>query len=437
MDRSQGRRAYRQQFVEILNQLFPPQMFAQYTRHGNAEWSPQKVLWVSLFMNWMAGSTLHERFHAARRLVRLVQPRWSVPTSLSGFIEAQQQWGPRIWPLLCRHLRANEGFAAAWRVLGWLVLAVDGSRFECPRTTENEEGLKCAGREKTSPQIFQTTLQHVGTGLLWDVRLGPGTDSERRHLDQMLCELPPQSLLTADAGFLSYELCVWMCRNHHTFVLRVGGNFTLLESLGWQHEQRGKTVYLWPQDCRKSPPIVLRRLQFLSPGGLPVVLLTNELDEARLSDETMRAIYAARWGIEVYYRTFKQTWGFRHLHSRTPQTALNEQHWRIVALWTLQHLIARLLHQAGHDPRRFSGAQARRIIRELLQDLPRDACGPSLQRRLQQARTDDYKRKSSKTTRIWPRKKSDQPPQPPKIRLATPTEIQKANQVGFLIRLVC
>lgn len=437
MDRSQGRSAYRRQFVEALNELFPPQIFAQIARHGNAEWSPQKVLWVSLVMNWMPGATLYERFHAARKLVRFVQPRWSVPTSLSGFVEAQQRWSSGMWPLLCRRLRANKGFADAWRVMGWLVLVVDGSRFECPRTTENEEGLQCAGREKTSPQIFQTTLQHLGTGLLWDVRLGPGTDSERRHLDQMLCELPPQSLLTADAGFISYDLFVWLCGNHHAFVFRVGGNITLLAELGWQHEQRGKTVYLWPQDCRNHPPLVLRQLRFLSPGGLPVVLLTNELDEARLSDEALRAIYAARWEIEVYYRTFKQTWGFRQLLSRTPQTALNEQRWRIVALWTLQHLIAKLLHDAGQDPRRYSGAQARRIIREFLQDLQQDARGPSLRQRLQRAHIDDYKRTKPKVMRSWPRKKNDQPPQPPKIRLATSTEIQKTKQVGFLTRLVC
>lgn len=437
MDRSQGRSAYRRQLVEVINEMFPPQIFAQYVRHGNAEWSPQKVLWVSLLMNWMAGATLIERFQAARKLVKFLQPRWDVPTTLASFIAAQQRWGPVLWPLLCRQLRADEEFGDVWRVLGWLVLAVDGSRFECPRTTKNEEGLGCAGREKTSPQIFQTTLQHVGTGLPWDVRLGPGTDSERRHLDQMLRELPLDALLTADAGFISYDLCVWLCRNHHTFVLRVGGNFTLLEKLGWKYEQDDKTVYLWPQDRRNHPPIVLRQLRFLSPGGLPVVLLTNEFDEARLTDDAMRRIYQARWGIELYYRTFKQTWGFRQLLSRTPQTALNEQRWRIVALWTLQHLVAKLLHAGGHDPRRFSGAQARRLIRDFLQDLQQGNSGPPLRQRLQRARTDDYKRNGPKVTRNWPRKKNDQPPQPPKIRLATPAEVEKAKQVDFLIRLIC
>jgi hypothetical protein len=435
--RIQGRNAYREQFQGALNGLFPPAMFAQCSRHGNAQWSGQKVLWVSLVMNWIAGSTLSERFRAARKLVRTVQPRWVLPTSFAGFVEAQQRWWPVLWPLLCRRLRPDEELLDMWRVMGWVVLAVDGSRFECPRTVDNEEGLKCAGREKTSPQIFQTTLQHVGTGLPWDMRLGPGTDSERRHLELMLKDLPPQSLLTADAGFISYELCAWLCRNNHTFVLRVGGNVTLLEGLGWKHEQLGQTVYLWPQDYRNHPPIVLRQLRFLSPGGLPVVLLTNEFDQEQLSDEAMRKIYALRWAIEVYYRTFKQTWGFRQLLSRTPETALNEQRWRILSLWTLQWLICKSLQAAGHDPRRFSGAKARSIIREFLQDLQQGARGPCLATRLQTARTDDYRRDGPKQTRTWPRKKNDRPPGPPKLRPATPHEIQRAHQLNFLIRLIC
>jgi Transposase DDE domain len=435
--RNQRRQAYRRQLVAAISELFPPQMFAKCSGHGNAEWSAQKVVWVSVVMNWMPGTTLSERFRAARKLVRFVQPRWALPTTFPAFVAAQRRWWPTLWPLICRRLRAEESFGDAWRVLGWLVLAVDGSRFECPRTTDNEKGLQCAGREKTSPQIFQTTLQHVGTGLLWDVRLGPGTDSERRHLDGMLPDLPSQALLTADAGFISYELCDWLCRNNCTFVLRVGGNITLLEDLGWKHEQRGETVYLWPQDCRNRPPIVLRQVRFLSTGGLPVVLLTNEFNHERLSDEAIRTIYSARWGIEIYYRTFKQTWGFQRLLSRTPETALNEQRWRIVSLWSLQWMVAKQLHAAGQDPRRFSGAQARRLIREFLQDLQQGDAGVSLAKRLQGAQTDDYTRSGPKQTRKWPRKKNDSPPQPPKIRPATPKEIQKAKELDFLIRLIC
>ncbi|MGE4003024.1 MAG: hypothetical protein AB7I48_22770, partial [Planctomycetaceae bacterium] len=70
------------------------------------------------------------------------------------------------------------------------------------------------------------------------------------------------------------------------------------------------------------------------------------------------------------------------------------------------------------------------------QDLQQGDSGQPLDDRLLLARTDDDQRRSPKQTREWPRKKNDKPPQPPKLRTATPQEIQKAKQLGFLLRLV-
>jgi len=88
----------------------------------------------------------------------------------------------------------------------WFALAGDGSRIETPHTAANEEGLGCAGREKTAPQVFATTLWHMGTGLPWDFCMGRGTSSERGHLAEMIPETPEGCLLVADAGFAGYEL---------------------------------------------------------------------------------------------------------------------------------------------------------------------------------------------------------------------------------------
>ena len=435
MAQAKGRKRTRQQFTGMMDELFPVEMFANWAVHGNALWTPRRVVWVSLIMCWLPGHTLQELFTAARKIVKYLQPGWKLPTSHHGFVDAQMQWGPVVWIALAARLRPDESFGEAWRVAGWLVLAVDGSRFECPRTTANERDLKCAGKEKTNPQIFQTTLQHVGTGLPWDIRLGPGTDSERRHLDDMLDDLPAQSLLTADAGFISFELCKWLIDNDHTFVLRVGGNITLLEGLGWEQESRGNVVYLWPQKYRSQKPLVLREIRFRSPGGLPVVLLTNEFDEECLTDDQVKEIYSSRWDIEVYYRSLKQTWGFSKLLSRTAGTCLNEQSWRLLSQWALQHVVVKILIDAGVNPRRYSPAQTRRIIRELLQEVLENETSEPLRKRLVKSVKDTYRRKGSKQTRNWPRKKQETPPQPPQKRLAKASEVRKAKLLGFLVRL--
>ena len=36
---------------------------------------------------------------------------------------------------------------------------------------------------------------------------GPANSSERAHLHDMLGELPAHALITADAGFVGYEVC--------------------------------------------------------------------------------------------------------------------------------------------------------------------------------------------------------------------------------------
>ena len=53
----------------------------------------------------------------------------------------------------------------------------------------------------------------------------------RDHLAEMLAGLPEQTLLTADAGFISYALCSQLIDEKRFFILRIGGNKTLIEQL--------------------------------------------------------------------------------------------------------------------------------------------------------------------------------------------------------------
>lgn len=437
MAQPQGRNAYRRELMAEFDAIFPSSLFRRMPQHGNEDWKGRMVVWVSVLMFWVSGNTLEEQFSAGRRIVKFMKPHWKVPVSYSGFVAAQQRWWPLVASALISRLRPDESWAGpTWRMLGWLVLAVDGSRFECPRTQANGQGLGCAGREKTAPQIFQTLLQHVGTGLPWDYRLGPGTDSERRHLDEMLPDLPAKTLLTADAGFISYELCSQLIDAKTYFVLRIGGNKTLLENLEGEEPPDERIVYLWPEDARSQPPLKVRRICFPSSGGLPVVLITNVLDPEILSDEDAQQIYQSRWGIEVYFRHLKQTMGFTRLKSRTPATALGEHHWRLISFWMLQRMAVRQQITARQDPRRFSAAGARREIREVLQLMQQGTYETPLGRRWLKTQTDSYKRHGPKATGHWPRKKNDKPPNPPKTRQAKANEIQKAKLLGFKFLLI-
>ena len=434
MARMPCRVSYRREMVEAIRAVFPPQFFSRFSSHGNAEWTPQRVFWMSVVMSWQPDTKLEEQFQSARDLLREVFPRWTLGTSPSWFFERRQclwqETGPEIIGWLQRAVaRHFDG----WRVRGWSLFGVDGSRFEAPRTTPNEAGLGCAGKESTTPQVFQTTILHIGTGLIWDYRLGPGTDSERRHLDAMLPSLPERSMLTADAGFVSFDLCRWLVEKGHCFLLRVGSNVHLLTELGWDWEVEGKTVFLWPNRARHLPPVVLRLIVIRKENRQPVYLVTNVFDEDLLSDEAAAEIYALRWGLELYYRSEKQTLGHAQLRSRRPGSTLAEQNWHVIGTWVLQLLTVQELMASGKAPVSWSAAKARDAARSLFRNaLAGRTCSreKSFRIRLRMATTHDgYQRKGPKQIRKCPRKKQETPPGPPKIRPANDEEKQQAQRL--------
>jgi hypothetical protein len=154
-------------------------------------------------------------------------------------------------------------------VEGWLVFAVDGSRMDVPRTRKNEErysaksklsrnaqkrrrvakrrysAMKARERKANVPRIWPTMMWHVGSGLPWDWRTGPSDSSEREHFQEMLGSAPVGALLTADAGFVGYDLCKTVLAAVRHLLVRVGSNVTLLKKLGYAREHDG-LVYLWP-----------------------------------------------------------------------------------------------------------------------------------------------------------------------------------------------
>jgi hypothetical protein len=388
------------------------------------------LTWVGAFMAWDEGQNLATRFDHACHAAHDLHPHWRLGKSYSGFTRALVRQMPTLVEALKRRfqrqMRSCAG--ACWRRGRRLAFAVDGTRIEAPHTAANEADLGCAGRDKSAPQVFLTVLWHMGLGLPWDYRVGPGTASERTHMRAMVAEMPPGSLVVADAGFVGYALCLRLLRHGQNFLLRVGGNITLLEGLGYHHEHRDGLVYLWPQKHRRCRPLVLR-LIVLRHGEQDVFLLTNVLDPAQLSDAEAAELFGMRWGEEVFFRSYKQTLQRGRLLSRTAATSLIEAQWALLGLWLLGLMTISRLVPRGVDPLAFSVAKARDAVRHALRDT-RPRRGPrSLEAALSVATKDTYRRHGSKAARNYPRKKREKPPGPPKIRSATEAEVKKARKL--------
>lgn len=457
---------------QVADELLPASVFRGIDSRSDATWKPRMVVLTVLFMLTSGKKTLSAGFQLGRKVVDKIF-RWhrSPGTSYQGFVTQLCKWHFELKLAVMIHLQGEmQGrLPDEWTMHGFVVMACDGSRVELSRTASLEEAYspkkKSSAKKKSSPsrgkgkrkarkttrkkrkkarlqssesikkkanspQMWLTLMWHVGSGLPFDWRTGRSDSSEREHVQQMLPNLPQNTLMTADAGFVGYEFWSGILRAGHDFVIRVGGNVTLLKHLGCAR-QYDHTVSLWPNSAarKRQPPLQLWLIE-LHDGRQPVYLVTN-LPKSRLSDRHARDIYAARWGIELFFRTFKQTFGCRKLRSRAAANAQWELDWSLIGLWCICLIGETELAAHGKDPTRLSAAKAIEAFQETILHYrvrPEDGT-ETLPHRLQAALLDDYERTSSKASRNFPTKKKRDRTGPPKIIQATKQQIEAAKQL--------
>lgn len=406
--------------------IIRPDIFHDLSFHGNTSWSALHLVTLAILWAWSDQASLTMAFDEARKTVLSLSASLTL-TSYQGFIRALVTWNEslraRLWSRL--HQLMEECGGPYWRIGEFLALAVDGSRVSVPRTKSNEaafaarnfgQGAKAKRRLKwknkrrrskrlgqpVKPQIWLTMIWHMGLKMPWCWRTGPSTSSERGHFLEMLKQqkFPENTLFCADAGFISYELWKTILEGGHHFLIRVGGNVHLLRKLG-RVKVAHDIVYFWPREMQrqKQPPLMARLLSFQGARG-PVHLLTSVLEPQRLSMTQARDLYKRRWGVELQFRTFKQTFGRSKLRSRTADRALVELDWSLLGLWMIQLFAAKEQTPLAIPPEHSSAAVAISIIRDLVHDHHRTIAGQQiLTLRFRAAVKDPYQRTKPKRAR--------------------------------------
>lgn len=420
---------YTGQLHDAIGKFLPARGLPLVSADGRRRWTDRLLVIMAIVMSWQPANTLLDAFESAREVVvRMYVSRRRPGKTLSGYLWALHPASDDLLETVVKHLRrcVQQVARRRWKWKRWVILAVDGTRVDCPRTVTNEIVFGCAGRDKTCPQQFLTTIFHVASGLIWSFRRGPGTDSERLHAADMLGDLPRRTLLLMDAGYSGYPLLRALVNSGHDFIVRVGHNMTLLKRLGYAIRERNGIVYLWPQGHRREDPLILRCVRVRS-DRQTVVLLTSALREWQLSDAEVAAWYRRRWMVEVSYRTLKQTLGKRKMLSEAPHRAQVELDWAVVGLWLLG--LAAADSQGMRYKDRWSAAIALRAVRRSMRDWHRRPPSGGLREQLRQCRMDDYRRTGSKIIRRWPHKKNERLCGVPIIRMATRAEVRRAQRL--------
>jgi hypothetical protein len=386
-------------------------------------WSDRLLVLAALMMGWAGGNSLGERFALARACLLEIHPTRKRPgAGYNGFIDALARHSTRLLNILTDVFRRRmlELAGTEYRLFGFIVFGVDGTKIQLPRSDANFEHFGIANKKHSSPEMLLCGLFHVATRTLWAFARDVAKGSERSLFASMLPCLPGNSLVLADAGFVGWNTMAALIDAGQHFVIRCGANVRLLRELG-HAEEHGDIVYLWPvkQQKKQVPPIMLRRVIVRDGQRRCMCLLSNVLDAKRLSDKQIIQLYAMRWHVEVSYRWLKQSLNGRKMLSTSAAHAGLEMDWTLMSLWALT-LIS--LAQ-GIPPQQLSVAGLLRTVRAAMTQrrLPGRR---RLTAQLRRMRRDSYGRRSGKSKRHWPRRARVHRCGMPKTRMANTNEIK-------------
>ena len=107
----------------------------------DCSWTPLHLVATALLWAWSDEATLKERLFAARRLAKYIyQPQQEFATSWQAFVTMLVRWTSTLVAVVQSALRRRmeEALALSWKVHGFIVFGVDGSRFDLPRTKSHE-----------------------------------------------------------------------------------------------------------------------------------------------------------------------------------------------------------------------------------------------------------------------------------------------------------
>lgn len=415
---------------------------ASFKRHGNAVVKPAALAAMAMICwGWSTCETLGDRVTQASRAVRRLL-RTDVITTRQGLLSALARCGNSLTALVVDQL-AQRLAVLRWRTVDRPTFAVDGTKFSAPQTQANEARFAANAANKKSRrrkrykkrgdakkastvQLLTTVLWHLGSGLPFRWRIEGPEGSEQASLRAMIDELPAGARIVGDAAYVGYPLWSEIITSGRTFVVRVGSNVTLLKKL-CAFKTSDDCVFCWPLRAlqNKRPPLMLR-LIVVNNGRRPIYLVTNEFD---LTDQKAWDLYQQRWGVEVFFRTVKQTCQRSKLRTQTPENVITELNWTLLGIWAALFLGKRELRQRGTPIARMSPVKVLNAFGDAVLGVALCASlAPRLFEQLAAAiNPDESRRQTSKTARTHTGKKKHSPCGKPKLKTATEHQRQLAK----------
>jgi hypothetical protein len=377
--------------LEWVGDYSKPERFADIRRHLDPAWIEQaleatgtatlrkrrlpaeQVVWLVIGMALYRDRPIHDL--VAR--LDLVLPGSDSVMAPSAVVEARARLGadPMEW-LFERSARKWAHASArkhAWR--GLALYGVDGSTLRVADSPENRAyfgGSSGTRGESGYPLVRVATLMALRSHLMASVGFGPYADSEIVLASTLWGEVPDDSLMIVDRGFLAAGILLplnrdgknrqWLTRAKSTtrwhVIKRLGKNDDLVE------------FDVSPQARAYDPSLpktfTARVVRYEKKGFKPQTLVTSLTDPEAFSASQLVAVYHERWELELGYDEIKTTMLKREETIRCKSVAGVEQElWGILLAYNLVRLeIERTADEIGVEPIRISFIGALRLICE-------------------------------------------------------------------------
>jgi hypothetical protein len=437
-----GKKKHRQGMPACLREILRASFWKAAHREFNAfekgrpRWTLPSCWHIGLFMALQPPSAIQERFDGAWACVTALFPkRKRCGATPAGWSLAMCDFPPAFFQRVIRELQRqleaeNIGVARVGRLQAY---ALDGSIQNIPRTQEHEAayGISTKGTAHGAgfPQRQVVAAVAMGKNVLWDWECGGALVGEREQSLKIMARLPASALGVFDAGFLGYEWARTIIELQRNFLVRVGANVRLwVDELNatLSAEWHDGEVWLWPDKRRAQAPLVLRliRIECAVAGRAKkneMWLVTNVLDEAKLTRAEAAELYRKRWrASECTFRDWKKTLGASKLQSRTPAVAEREEEFGLCALQLLQVTTILARKQSRKKRRRgrarnVSVAKAQRVWRKAARALAAGKSTRWFKKEMIACVVDEYRRRKPKVRRAWPERKAHEGPKAPHL----------------------
>jgi hypothetical protein len=277
--------------------------------------------------------------------------------------------------------------AAALRWRGLALYGLDGTTLRVPDSPENRTefgGQRSARGESGYPQVRVAAVMALRSHVLAAFRFAPYSTGETTLARHVWREVPEQSLVIVDRGFLVKKDLIdletsgerhWLCRTKTNTKWAIIG-------------QLGTDDYLVEWDVHETGlpgTWQMRAIHYQRKGHPRATLLTSLTDAAKYPADELIELYHERWETELGYDEIKTHLLQREeaIRSRTPD-GVRQELWGIAIAYNLvRREMERVAVRAGVAPTRISFVAALALFRDEIGRLagPRLALG-TIPRRL-------------------------------------------------------